>query len=395
MLNMMKKLPVQLVICILVAFLIGDYVSLWATQFFYTLSCFLKDLILLVLPVVVFSYIAVAILSLEQNAPLLLASVLGLVCASIFIAVMTSYGAGLLALPFLHDGHISSLSRIQETINPLFSFSFPVTIGSDKAMLLGLVYGLIFSFKKIPAMVRIPFVLRQGVTLFLKYTFIPLLPIYVFGFVLKMHYEGNLNVLFANFGQVFILSCGLIFVYVGVLYFIAAGGSIKKMLAFIRTMLPAGLTAFSTMSSAATMPLTLEATEENTKDPSYTQLVIPTTVNCHLLGDALGVPLLGMAILHLSGLPFPLFESFIVFAGYFCLAKFSGAAVPGGGVLVLLPVLQSHMGLNSEMASLVATIYILQDSVFTASNVMANGAFALITRQFVQKMGLLKKTEEL
>ena len=53
------------------------------------------------------------------------------------------------------------------------------------------------------------------------------------------------------------------------------------------------------------------------------------------------------------------------------------------------------MGLNSEMVSLVATIYILQDSVFTASNVMANGAFALITRQLLQKMGLLKKGEEL
>ena len=389
---MLKKLPVQLIICILFAFLVGDYVSLPATQFFYALSCVLKEVILLVLPFVVFSYIAVAILSLEQNAPLLLATILGLVCASIFIAVFASYGVGLVVLPFLHDGQISDLSTLKETVTPLFSLSFPCIMGSDKAMLLGLVYGLVFSFKRNETMTRIPFILRQGVTLFLKYVFIPLLPLYVFGFVLKMHYEGNLSTLFTNFGQVFILSCLLIITYLGVLYFIAGRGNLKQTFSYIRTMFPAGLTAFSTMSSAATMPVTLEATEENLKDAPYAQLVIPTTVNCHLLGDALGVPLLGMAVLHLSGFPFPVFESFFIFAAYFCLAKFSTAAVPGGGVLVLLPVLQSHMGLTPEMASLVATIYILEDSIFTGSNVMGNGAFALISHKIVQKLGLLKKT---
>jgi Na+/H+-dicarboxylate symporter len=96
-------------------------------------------------------------------------------------------------------------------------------------------------------------------------------------------------------------------------------------------------------------------------------------------------------VLHLSGFSMPSLELYMMFALYFCLAKFSTAAVPGGGVIVLLPVLQSHMGLTPEMASLVATIYILQDSIFTASNVMGNGAFAILSHHFVKRFGLLKE----
>lgn len=387
---MLKSLPFQLILCILCAFFMGDYLSIHGISFFFTLSCVLKEFLMTILPVVVFSYIAAAILSLEQRAPVLIISILVLVCLSNFIAVMASYFIAIITLPFFNADRLTNITVMQDTILPLINFTIPQLLSPDKAMISGILWGLIFSIRRVERITYLTQKTQQIVTQILQRTFIPLLPIYVFGFVLKMHYEGNLGSLFANYGQVFLLTCLLITGYITFLYMIAAQGRPGKFLTLVRTMLPAGLTGFSTMSSAATMPITLAATQENIENKQFTQLVIPATVNIHLLGDALGVPLLGMAVLSLSGMPLPSIDHFMIFAVYFCIAKFSTAGIPGGGIIVLLPVLQNYLGLTPEIIGLVTTLYILQDSVFTASNVMGNGAFALISYRFLKVLRLVK-----
>lgn len=391
--NLVTSLPIQLVAAIILAYTISGFFSLEVIQLFYAMSCVFKEIIMFVLPIVVFSYISVAILSLERNAPLLIVAIIAFVCVSNFVAVMTSYGASLVVLPFLTSGTLDALSQTGPTITPYFHFSLPAWIKTEHAMIAGVLYGFLFGVKRKPIMLEIPEKIKTGITWFLQKAFIPFLPLYVFGFVVKLDYEDVLETLFLNCGHVLIATCLLIVAYLFVWYFVAARGHLKQTWSYIVAMLPAGLTGFSTMSSAATMPVTLAAVEKNTGNSSFTQLIIPTSVNIHLVGDALGIPLLGMAVLVLSGQSAPDFSAFLLFAFYFCLAKFSTAGVPGGGVIVLLPILQSHMGLTDEMTSLVATLYILQDSIYTGSNVMANGAFALIVQKALRFMRLLKVPE--
>lgn len=387
---MLKSLPVQLIICVLVALLIGGSVDIPTVQFFFSLSCAIKDVLMMVLPLVIVTYIAAAILSLEQRAPLLIISIMLMVCLSNFTAVFSSYFVSHLVLPWLTEGKAIDVAAMHEGITPLFSLNLPKLVDPSHALMIGMGYGLLFSFYKLPQATQLALGLRNYITLFLRRVFIPVLPVYVFGFVLKMQKEGNLVTLFTNYGQIFLVLCLLLIVYLTFIYALAHRFNPHQFIKSIRVMLPAGLTGFSTMSSAATMPVTLVATEQNLNDSGYTQLVIPTTVNIHLIGDALGVPLIGLAILQLSGLPMPGIESYVIFALYFCMAKFSTAAIPGGGVLVLLPTLQTHLGLTSEMAGLVATIYILQDAVFTGANVMGNGGFALVSHRLFKMIGLIK-----
>jgi Na+/H+-dicarboxylate symporter len=84
----------------------------------------------------------------------------------------------------------------------------------------------------------------------------------------------------------------------------------------------------------------------------------------------------------------PSFFVYGVFALYFVLAKFSVAAIPGGGILVMLPILEKYLGFNAEMMSLITALYILFDPVITCANVMGNGAFSMILGN---KYFLLKK----
>ena len=354
---MLKSLPVQLIIAIFAAFLLSDVFNLETLRFFFSISCSLKEILMGVLPFVIFSYITAAILSMEQRAPWLIFSILALVTLSNAFTVLVSYGVG--------------VSRLH----------IPEILAPDQSLLLGIVIGLIFSFIKVPAVTTLAQSMRHYVTVFLQKAFIPLLPLYVFGFILKMDYEDTLMILIKNSGHIFGLVWIFIVVYLALLYFIVSGFRLSRFFELVRNMLPAGITGFSTMSSAATMPVTLAATEKNMGNDQFADLVIPTTVNIHLMGDALAIPILALAVLSLSGLPLPTFENYLLFVVYFCLAKFSVAGIPGGGIIVMLPILQKYLGLTPEMASLLTTIYIIQDPIFTSANVMGNGAFALLVRK--------------
>lgn len=378
---MLKSLPVQLIIAIFAAFLLSDVFNLETLRFFFSISCSLKEILMGVLPFVIFSYITAAILSMEQRAPWLIFSILALVTLSNAFTVLVSYGVGVSLLPLLTFGNTSSLSAIQDTVTPLFSLHIPEILAPDQSLLLGIVIGLIFSFVKVPPVTTLAQSMRHYVTVFLQKAFIPLLPLYVFGFILKMDYEDTLMILIKNSGHIFGLVWIFIVVYLALLYFIVSGFRLSRFFELVRNMLPAGITGFSTMSSAATMPVTLAATEKNMGDDQFADLVIPTTVNIHLMGDALAIPILALAVLSLSGLPLPTFENYLLFVVYFCLAKFSVAGIPGGGIIVMLPILQKYLGLTPEMASLLTTIYIIQDPIFTSANVMGNGAFALLVRK--------------
>jgi Na+/H+-dicarboxylate symporter len=262
-------------------------------------------------------------------------------------------------------------------------------MSTDKAMILAVVTGLLMSL--FPKENRFKEALFSGISFlsrmigfFLHRIFIPCLPIYVFGFCLKLSYEKALIHLFNAYGKVFLLSLLLVMSYILLLYVIGAAGNLKLVWSRIKSMAPAGLTGFSTMSSAATMPVTLKCTHEVTQDRHLTDLVIPTTSNIHMLGDDLTIVMAAMALMTMLGMPMPDLMTFTFFVGAFCVAKLSCVGIPGASVLVVLPVLQNYLEFSPEMVTVMTTIYILQDSFGTCANVMGNGAFALIIQRLTK-----------
>ena len=61
-------------------------------------------------------------------------------------------------------------------------------------------------------------------------------------------------------------------------------------------------------------------------------------------------------------------------------------------IIVMLPILESHLGFNAQMMSLITALYILFDPVITCANVLGNGGFAMVIDRLVaglKKKGLL------
>ena len=115
---------------------------------------------------------------------------------------------------------------------------------------------------------------------------------------------------------------------------------------------------------------------------------MPATVNIHLVGDCFAIPIFAYAVLKSFGMNEPSLLSYLTFSLYFVMAKFSVAAIPGGGILVMLPILESHLGFNAEMMSMITALYVLFDPVITCANVFGNGAFAKLIDNIAAKIGM-------
>jgi hypothetical protein len=376
-----KKIPLPLTLVLLVGavLMVGPYVSPDIKSFFLFSSLLLKSLLLFVLPFIIFIYLVASLTSFEGNILKFIVGLLAAVSISNFLSTMVAYGLAQKGLPEISCGMDSS----GIVLRPLWTWGFPSFISNEWALGSGFFVGLVLSIYPFKQALEFVEKGKYLASFFLDRLFIPLIPLFVLGFLFKMESEGILWNLIKTYCPIVLLLIGAYGVYLFFLYFVAANFSFPKAFAFIKTAFPAGLTGLSTMSSAAAMPLTLQGAETNSGQPALVRAIVPATVNIHLVGDSIGVPILAMAIMGTFGMPLPDLQTFLIFAMYFILAKFAIAAVPGGGIIVMIPVLEKYLGFTSEMSGLITALYMLFDPLFTSVNVMGNGAFSvLVSRIF-------------
>jgi Na+/H+-dicarboxylate symporter len=208
------------------------------------------------------------------------------------------------------------------------------------------------------------------------------IPFFITGFVIKLKFDGSINQIISDYTSIFIVIALAQIIYITFLYWLLSNFSFKATLKGMRNMMPAAISGFSTMSSAASMPLSIIGSEKNTADKDLAHTVVPVTASIHLIGDCIAIPCFAFAVLKNYGHLEPTLFTYLIFTFYFVMAKFSVAAVPGGGIIVMLPILEHHLGFSGEMLSLITALYILFDPVITAANVMGNGVFVKFMDRF-------------
>ena len=65
------------------------------------------------------------------------------------------------------------------------------------------------------------------------------------------------------------------------------------------------------------------------------------------------------------------------------------SGIPGGGIIVMQPILQSILGFSPDMLSIITTLYILQDSLGTGANSMGDGALIIIVNNILKRFKLV------
>lgn len=383
------SLPAQLLIILGSVVLFGNMLSDTTVQFFYSISLTFKECLSFLLPFMVFAFICSGILSFKKRAPVVMGVLLGCILISNGLTALFAYLVSTSMLcPITNCVTIQNLT-LQNDIVPLWLISLPRLIASEQAMLLAVIVGLLLSYINLPQCEIAIHRFKSTIEWIMNSLFIPILPLYIFGFLLEIHHKGVFLQLFQSYGKTFALIFILHMIVIGIVYLIASSFHVSKAFEYIQNAIPSYLTAFGTMSSTATIPVTIKCAQKNlTPDNPLIPVATPILANVHLLGDAISTPILAIVTLFLFTNTVPTIATFCTFIMYFCLTMLAVSGVPGGGILVMIPILKSILGFSDAMISIITTLYVLQDAIGTAANVMGDGALMIIVDKLLHKMGI-------
>lgn len=238
------------------------------------------------------------------------------------------------------------------------------------------------------AMISLPFeqvkafkkVLDAGNAIVLKIVDLIMLlaPYGVFALIAALIAEAPSFDVFKALGMyAFTVILGLLIVVYGVYsLFIYFFGKMKP-LRFFKAILPAQLLGFSTSSSAATLPVTMECAEENLhirKDVLSFVLPIGATINMD--GTCLYQGVAAVFIAQVMGYDLTTAEQLSIILTA-TLASIGAAAVPGAGILMLVIVLES-IGISPAGIALIFAVDRPLDMLRTATNISGDSMVALL-----------------
>jgi proton glutamate symport protein len=164
-------------------------------------------------------------------------------------------------------------------------------------------------------------------------------------------------------------------------------GSGMKVGFFARGIAPAQLVAFSTSSSGATLPVTMERCEEALGvSEEVSSFVLPLGATINMDGTALYQAVAAVFIAQAIGLQLGLAAQLTIVLTA-VLASIGTAAVPGAGIIMLVIILEA-VGVPSAGIALVLGVDRLLDMVRTVVNVTGDATVATVVAASEGQLGL-------
>ncbi len=159
---------------------------------------------------------------------------------------------------------------------------------------------------------------------------------------------------------------------------------------FLRGILPAQLVAFSTSSSAATLPVTMERVQEHLGvHEEVASFVLPVGATVNMDGTALYQGVAAVFIAQVLGLNLDLGDQLSILLTA-TLASIGAAAVPGAGLVILVIVLGAA-GIPQEGLALIFAIDRPLDMCRTVANVTSDACVSMLV---AHNLGLLGEPHE-
>lgn len=146
-----------------------------------------------------------------------------------------------------------------------------------------------------------------------------------------------------------------------------------KLSAFFKAMRPAILLGFSTSSSSATLPVTMERAENNLGvDEEVTSFVLPVGATINMDGTSLYQGVAAVFIAQALGMELTIAQQLSIVLTA-TLASVGAAGVPGAGIIMLVIVLQS-IHVPVEGITLILGVDRILDMIRTAVNITGDAA---------------------
>lgn len=200
--------------------------------------------------------------------------------------------------------------------------------------------------------------------------------------------------LIGNYARVLAVYYPLVFIYLFIMfpvYSYWAGGK-KAFNNMRRSILKPAITAFSTQSSAATLPVNKDACNEMGVPEDISDIVLPMGCTMHMDGSVLSSIVKISFLFGIYNMPYTGGKVYIMSIVVSVLAAFVLSGAPGGG-LVGEMIIVSLFGFPQEAFPIIATIGFLVDAGATMLNASGDVIASMMVARIVEGKDWLEKGE--
>ncbi|BEE02647.1 dicarboxylate/amino acid:cation symporter [Aeromonas dhakensis] len=378
------KLVLKLVAGILAGLLLGLYAPEWVARVLFTAKTVIGQLITFTIPLIILFFIMSGIASLPKNSGKLLGKTVALSYCSTILAGLFAFTVASNLIPRLTSA-AESTAESAIKLTSYINLEIPPLFGVMSALAAAFVFGIGISATQATDLRRVADQGRDIIDRLLAKVIIPLLPFYIAGVFVEMTVEGTVFATLKTFGVVLVMAIIMHWLWLSVLFVgtgLALGRSPTQL---IKNMLPAYFTALGTMSSAATIPVALQASKNNGVSAGIANFTVPLCATIHLCGSTITLVTCATAVMFLSEhLAIPGIGTMLPFIMMLGVIMIAAPGAPGGGVMSALGLLTSMLGFGEASIALMIALYLAQDSFGTACNVTGDGVIALWADRFAQ-----------
>lgn len=373
------KLIAKLVAGITFGIVVGLLAPAWITQILLTFKVLFGQLLFFTIPLLILFYITSGIAGLPQGSGRLLGRTLGTAYLSTIVAGIMAFLAAAALVPWLVTDGAAAAPADGTALAPFFELQIPPLFGIMSALAAAFIFGLGITATG-AAQLKHLFEEGRGVIEKLLVTvIIPLLPFYIAGVFAEMAAAGTVFGTLRTFGTVLVLAVSLHWAWILVLFLVAGLTARRSPFGLIRNMLPAYFTALGTMSSAATIPVTLQAVRNNRVRDEVASFSVPLCATTHLAGSTITIVACAVAVMVMhEALAIPSLAAVFPFILMLGIVMLAAPGVPGGAVMAAVGLLGSMLGFGESAVALMIALYMAQDSFGTACNVTGDGAIAVM-----------------
>ena len=382
--KLFQSLPFRLIVALVIGILLGQIFGEGALKVVVSLQFVLGQLITFCVPLIVIGFIAPSITRMGNNATRMLGIAVIIAYLSSICAAFMSMAAGYALIP--HLSIVTDIEGLRDLPPVVFQLSIPQIMSVMSALAFSLLIGLAAVWTKSRTTCTLLEEFQNIVLKIVERVIIPILPFYICATFCNLSYEGMITHQFPAFVQVILIVMLGHYIWLAVLYLIAAAYSGKSPWEVLRHYGPAYLTAVGTMSSAATLSVALNgARKSSVLRRDMVDFGIPLFANIHLCGSVLTEVFFCMTISKMLYGQVPPLSTMIVFCLLLGIFAIGAPGVPGGTVMASLGLITGILGFDDSGTALMLAIFALQDSFGTACNVTGDGALTLFLTGYAEK----------
>lgn len=391
------KLFIQIVLAIILGILIGQFTPYIVVEIFIALNILIGKFLAFSVPLIIIGFVVKGISSLGKSSGKMLALTTILSYVFMISASIISYIVAVKFFPMILNNDQSLLSdsvslTTGNFISQISSIQINPIMDVVPALILSFIIGIGISATNSVTIKNVCSEYHDIINLLVQKVIVPILPLYVLGIFSKMSYTGEVFKILFVFSKVFLIIISLHTLILIIQYTIAGIVSGKSPLKLIKNILPAYFSALATQSSVAVIPITLKQTKNINVSHDVADFVIPLCSTIHLSGSTISITCCSIAVMMLNNVHFDFLYMF-PFIILLCIMMVAAPGVPCGAIIAASGILQSILGFDSAMLSLIIALHVAQDGFGTACNISGDCAIAIIIDKLNKKLNSKNKTE--